>query len=295
MKTWRALLYVPGDDFHKINKAITYGVDAICLDLEDGVSSNRKAIARQTIFEAIRSIDFGKASLLVRVNPIGSPLIFEDLEAIIHFQLAGIVVPKIEKHDQIKWISQQLTISEIKNGWQVGKIHLHLIIETAKSIIDLEHIAKADKRIKTLIFGAEDLAANINALRSNDSSEIQFARSMVVLHASANGLQSIDMVRFDFEDQSGLINECRQGHQMGYTGKQIIHPNQLKIVQDEFTPTSDEIQTALSLLTEYQQLNQRGIAVFSKNGKLIDAPVILAAENVIARAISAGIYQNQKL
>jgi citrate lyase beta subunit len=293
MKIWRDLLYVPGDDLHKINKAVSLGVDAICLDLEDGVAINRKIIARQTISKAIKSYNFGNASLLVRTNPIDSPFVNDDLEAIVHFQLDGIVVPKINYPEQIKWISQQLAIFEIKNGMQVGKIHLHLIIETAKSIILLDQIVKADKRIKTLIFGAEDLAADINALRTNDSTEIHFARSMIVLHASANGMQSIDMVRFDFEDQAGLIEECKVGRQMGYTGKQIIHPNQVKIVQEAFTPTLDEVHIAMSLLTEYQNLKGRGIAVFSKNGKLIDAPIILAAENVVARARSAGIDHKQ--
>lgn len=288
MRARRALLYMPGDDFHKIRKATTLGVDCICMDIEDGVAFNRKSEARKTILEALHTLDFGQAERLVRINPVGSGLELEDLLAGLESHPDGIVVPKVENSDQVRWASQSIASIEKKFGWPAGEIILIAIVETASGIINLPHIAAADPRLQALIFGAEDLAGDIGAIRSHEGWEVFYARSAVVTHAAAFNLQAIDMVYLDFQDVDGLVQECQLGARMGFSGKQVIHPNQVEPVQSAFTPSDEAISHALRLMEAYAAHQQSGRGAFALEGKMVDAPIIKTAERVLERARAAG-------
>jgi citrate lyase beta subunit len=231
MRARRALLYMPGDEMHKIHKATTLGVDCICMDMEDGVAINRKEVARQTIVEALRTLEFGSSERLVRINPVGSGLETEDLLAALEGHPDGIVIPKIDSHEQIHWASQSIARVEKENGWTPGGISLIALVETALAIINLAQIAGADRRLQALIFGSEDLAGDIGAVRTREGWEVFYARSAVVTCAAAFNLQAIDQVYIDFQDTEGLMRECQFGVHLGYSGKQIIHPNQVIPVQ----------------------------------------------------------------
>jgi citrate lyase beta subunit len=287
-RTRRALLYMPGDDLHKIEKAITLGVDSICMDLEDGVAYNHKTAARDTITKALNQLTFGDSERLVRINPVNSPFIEADLEITLPARPDGIVVPKVESASQIRWVSHQIAEVEEFHEWEPGKIALLVIVESAKGILNLTEISNADPRLDALIFGAEDLAGDIGATRTPESLEIFYARSVLILHAKAAGLQAIDMVCMDFSQPDRLRDEAMQGLNLGYTGKQVIHPRQIPIVQQVFTPGQDEIERATRLLEAYQDHLKNGVGAFAIDGKLIDAPVIRAAENVLQRARAAG-------
>jgi len=288
MRARRALLYMPGDDLHKIRKATTLDVDCVCMDIEDGVAFNRKNEARKTIVEALQQLDFGRSERLVRINPIGSGLEFDDLLAGLEGHPDGIVIPKVENSDQVRWTSQSIASIEKENGWLVGGICLIAIVETALGIINLPQIAAADPRLQALIFGAEDLAGDIGAIRSREGWEVFYARSAVVTHAAAFNLQAIDLVYLNFQDVAGLIHECQFGAQMGYSGKQIIHPNQVEPVQSAFTPSDEAISHALRLLEAYAAHQQSGRGAFALEGKMVDAPIIKTAEQVLERARAAG-------
>jgi len=288
MRARRALLYMPGDDLHKIRKATTLGVDCICMDMEDGVAVNRKAVARETIVSALHTLDFGRSERLTRINAIGSGLESDDLHSVLPHQPDGIVIPKVNTADQILWVNEQIATTEIDHGWPEGSIILIALIETARGIINLPHIAHAIPRLKALIFGAEDLAGDIGALRTGEGWEVFYARSAVVTHAAAFDLQAIDMVYIDFHDLEGLRREAQQGAQMGFAGKQIIHPNQVAPVQLAFTPDDESIARALHILEAYASHQEAGLGAFALDGKMIDAPIVKAAERVIARARAAG-------
>lgn len=294
MRARRALLYMPGDEMHKINKATTLGVDCICMDMEDGVAINRKEVARQTIVEALRTLDFGRSERLVRINPVGSGLETEDLLAALEGHPDGIVVPKIDSPEQIHWASQSIAAVEKKNGWPAGKICLIALIETARAIINLAQIAGADSRLQALIFGSEDLAGDIGAMRSREGWEVFYARSAVVTHAAAFDLQAIDQVYIDFKDTEGLIRECQFGVQLGYSGKQIIHPNQVIPVQTAFTPNDEAIAQARRLMEAFETHQRSGRGAFAMDGKMIDAPIIKAAERVLERARAAGKVKKEQ-
>jgi citrate lyase beta subunit len=288
MRARRALLYMPGDDLHKIMKATTLGVDCICMDMEDGVALNRKTEARVVIDKALQTLDFGHSEKLVRINPVGSGLETDDLHAVMNTHPDGIVVPKVERAGQIRWVSSQIARTEERNNWTSGSIKLIALVETALGIINLDEIGSADPRLQALIFGAEDLAGDIGAQRTQEGWEVFYARSAVVIYASAYNLQAIDQVYVDFKDNKGLVRESLQGVQMGYSGKQIIHPNQVTPVQQAFTPSDESIERAMRLLHAFNEHQQGGKGAFAFEGKMVDAPVVKAARQVLARAEAAG-------
>jgi citrate lyase beta subunit len=288
MPARRALLYVPGNEEHKVEKAMSLNVDSVCLDLEDGVAFNRKIEARLTVARALRELDFGRSEQLVRINAIGSGLEEDDLAAVLPARPDGIVVPKISSTDQVRRVSEQITAFERIQGWGPRSVRLLAMIETARGIIDLPQIAAADPRLEALIFGAEDFAADIGAVRSREGWEVLYARSAVVTCAAAFGLQAIDLLDVDFRDLDRLREEARQGAQMGFAGKQIIHPNQIAPVQEAFTPDDEAIREAQRILQVAAQHQAAGSGAFALDGKMVDLPIIKAAERVLARARAAG-------
>ncbi len=288
MHVRRALMYMPGDDMHKIEKAIGLGVDCICMDIEDGVAANRKAEARATIREALGTLDFGRSEKLVRINPVGSGMEAEDLAAVLPGHPDGIVIPKVREAAQIHWVSARLAEAEREHGWPQGSLVLVVLIESAMGVVNLREIAGSDPRLEGLIFGAEDLAGDIGAVRTNDAWEVFYARSAVVTYAAAFGLQAIDMVRIDIHDIDGLVAECQQGLKMAYTGKQIIHPKQVDPVQAAFTPSDEAIARARRVVEEAARHQQEGAGAFALDGLMIDAPVVKTAQWVLDRARAAG-------
>lgn len=287
MRSRRALLYMPGDDRHKIEKAISLGVDCICMDMEDGVAPNRKAEARRTIAAALRELDFGRAERLARINPVGSGLEKDDLDAVLPARPDGIVIPKVETVEQLVWVSEQVETMERRQDWPVGDIRLIAIIETPKAVLNLKDIA-AHPRLDALIFGAEDLSVALGATRTREAWEVFYARSAVVLAAAAFGLQAIDMVSIDFRDLEALRAEARLGAQLGYAGKQVIHPNQVGPVQEAFTPDDAAIEAARRLIAAFEAYQREGKGAFAVEGRMVDLPLVRAAQNVLARARAAG-------
>ena len=288
MRARRALLYMPGDDMHKIQKAITLGVDCVCMDMEDGVATNRKAEARRSIAEALQSLDFGRSERLVRINAIGSGLEEEDLNSVLPARPDGVVIPKVDTGKQIHSVSTRIATAEREYDWPPGSIHLIAIVETALGIVNLHEISAADPRLEAMVFGAEDFVGDIGALRTPESWEVFYARSALVTHAAAFGLQAIDMVKIDFQDIDALRRECLQGVQMGFSGKQIIHPKQVGPVQETFTPSDEAIEHALRVTRAFAEHQSAGRGAFALDGKMIDAPIVKAAERILERAHAAG-------
>jgi citrate lyase beta subunit len=279
---------MPGDDIRKIRKATTLDVDCICMDMEDGVALNRKLEARLTIAEALQKVDFGRSERLARINAIGSGFEAEDLEAALSSRPDGIVIPKVERPEQIRWASQVIASHEAQNGWPAGGICLLVVVETARGIVNLAQIAAADPRLQAVIFGAEDFAGDIGATRTKEAWEVFYARSAVVTHAAAYGLQAIDMVYIDFHDLQGLRQEALEGARLAFAGKQVIHPNQVPPVQEAFTPSAEAIAYAQRVIRAFEENQQAGKGAFALDGKMIDAPILKAAERVIALAGAAG-------
>jgi citrate lyase beta subunit len=287
MHSRRALLYMPGDDRHKIEKATTLGVDCICMDMEDGVAINKKAEARLAIAKALRELDFGKSEKLARINAVGSGMERDDILAVLPFRPDGIVIPKMEEPDQIQWASDTIEAAELQNGWPVGSIRLLVDVETAKGILNLKEIA-SHSRLDALIFGGEDFAASVGATRTAEAVELLYARQATVIAAAAYGLQAIDIVAIDFKDLEALRLESEFGARLGFTGKQIIHPAQVGPVQNAFTPDATAITHARRIVETFEASQAKGAGAYALDGKMIDRPLLRNAQKVLDRAKAAG-------
>ena len=254
------------------------------MDIEDGVALNRKAASRETIIQALSSLAFGESERLVRVNGDHTEFFEEDMAAVLPAHPDGIVIPKIENAETVELVSQKMAVVEKTNGWPLGGLTILAIVETARGILNLGAICQSDQRLSALIFGAEDLAANLGVTRTTEGWEIFHARSELILYCAAFGLQAIDLVNNDFRDLEALKKESLQGARMGFSGKQVIHPNQVEVVQNAFSPTEEEVMRAQQVVELYTLEQENGRGALGMGGRLIDMPIFRQAENILARA-----------
>jgi len=285
----RSLLFMPGDSRRKVEKSTQLPADSIVLDLEDAVAPDNKATARQIARESLANLDFGPRERLVRVNAWPSGHLQADVTETIAGRPDGYIIPKVDSAEDLRAARDFIAAQAVRTGLDPAAVALLAIVETAKGVMNLREIAQLGAPLQALIFGADDLAADIGALRTPSSLEVLYARSAVVIAAAANGLQPIDIVFFDLNDLTGLEEECRFGRQLGYIGKMVIHPRQLEVVNRAFSPTSEEIARAHRILQAAQEHAAGGLGAFALDGRMVDGPIIKQAERVIARAKAAGL------
>ncbi|HKI54225.1 MAG TPA: CoA ester lyase, partial [Anaerolineales bacterium] len=271
----------------KIEKSTTLGVDSICMDLEDGTALSKKVEARAVIAKAMKELDFGTSERCIRINSIGSGFEKDDLASALETKPNAIVVPKIETAEQVRWVSEQIESYELSNKLDIGSIRLLVGLETAKGIMNLKEIAESDKRLEALIFGGEDYAASIGAVRTKSATELLYARQAVVTACAANDLQALDIVFIDFKDTEGLRVEAQQGAGFGFSGKQIIHPNQVQVTQEAFTPSDEAIAYAKRVVESFEASQKEGKGAYALDGKMIDMPLLRNAQKVLDRAKAA--------
>ena len=289
MRSRRALLYVPGSDLHKIEKAAALDVDGVILDLEDGVAANRKDEARLIIAQALNKLDFGRSERLVRINPFYTGRAQADLEAVLQLKPDTIVVPKVDSPDTLAEVDEIITHAEEIAHLAKGSIEVIVLIESAKAFVNLPAICDSSPRLTGLIFGAEDFTADAGMTRTPAGTELLYARSALALHAAAFDLQAIDMVQTNFTDTERLTTEARQAADLGYAGKQVIHPAQIEAVQRIFTPDQAAIAHAQRIIIGAAEAAESGRGAFSLDGEMVDLPVIKRAQYILARARAAGL------
>jgi citrate lyase beta subunit len=284
MRLRRAFLYTPGDDLHKIEKACILKADCVCVDLEDAVSPSKKEEARLTATHALGTYDFGKSERLVRINAPSTSLFMPDLRTVVDAIPDGIVIPKVEDANVLQYVDGFLEAYEGKKELQIGLIRLIAIIETARSFVNLKEICEATPRLAALIFGAEDLAVSLGARRTASNREVFYARSQMVLYAAAYGLDAIDLVCNNYRNTDVIQTEALEGTQLGYCGKQIIHPNQIAVVQQAFSPTPEEVEKARIIVAEYEQRLEDGKGALGLQGALVDMPVYRQSKQLLEKA-----------
>jgi citrate lyase beta subunit len=264
---------MPGDERRKIEKGIATRPDCVIMDLEDGVAASRKVEARKAIVAALNELDFGRVEKIVRINAPGSGLEEAEIAAVLPARPDSILVPKIESPEQVARIRRLLP----------DGLPLLIMIETAAAAVNLAAIA-ASPGLAALVFGAEDLIASLGGIRTPSNHEVHHARSALVLHAAAFGLQALDMVYVDFNDEAGLRAEARAALELGYSGKTAIHPRQILPITETFTPTPEEVERALRIVKAFEDHQAGGAGAFALEGRMVDRPVVRAAEAVLARA-----------
>ena len=279
------MLYLPGNNPNMLTRGYLFGSDGVVLDLEDAVAMVEKDTARILVSKYIKQGEFGSCYVSVRINGVDTEYWKDDLAAIVpNKRLDGIRVPKVEDAGTVKIIDEELSRLEEKNGLPVGKLTLHCLLETAHGIWNAYEIAKASPRIEAIIPGGEDLRADLKTNRSDDSTELEWARRMLVFAARAAGVEPLDTVFPRITDDEGLRKETEFIKQLGFSGKSIIHPNQIKIIHDIFTPTEAEIAKAQKIIAAAKEAAERGQGAVTVDGKMVDIPVVKRAEYTLVRA-----------
>jgi citrate lyase subunit beta/citryl-CoA lyase len=285
----RTMLYVPGNNAAMVRDAGIYKTDCIMFDLEDSVSITEKDSARFLVFQALTSLSYPGKELVVRINDPRGPDGKADLEAIVRTRKAVIRLPKTETADDVIYCASLIESIEKHQGIEVGSTRMMAAIESTAGVLNAKEIALASKRLVGIALGAEDYVTDLKTTRSPEGIELLFGRSMVLLAARAAGIDAIDTVYSDVNNEEGLRKETILIKQLGFDGKSIINPRQIKIVHEVFTPSEKEIKNALAVLEAILEAERRGSGVISLNGKMVDKPVVTRAENVLSLARAAGV------
>ena len=275
----RTRLYLPGNEPHFFFNAALHKPDCIILDIEDSVAPLEKDNARILVRNALTTIDFGDAERMVRINPF--PLGLEDLRQIVPHNVQTILIPKCESAAQVEEVDNEIDII-LKSQNIKRNIFLIPIIESALGVVNAFDIANASKWNCGLAIGLEDYTADIGVERTKIGTESFFARSAVINSAKAAGIQALDSVFSDVNDEEGLRQSVLEAKAIGFEGKGCIHPRQIKVIHEAFTPTQKEIEYAQQVIDAYNEAQQTGSGVIALGSKMIDAPVVKRAQHILA-------------
>jgi citrate lyase subunit beta/citryl-CoA lyase len=284
----RSLLFVPGDSDKKLAKSASCAADIVVLDLEDSVAAAQKASARERVREYLEAHRARRISQLwVRINPLETPEALADLAAVVGGVPDGILQPKTRSSEDVIQLGFYLDAFEQQNGVESGRIRiLPVATETPKALFSLGDFIRCGRRLYGLTWGAEDLSAAIGASDNKEANgawtqPYQLARSLCLFAAHAAGVEAIDTLFVDFRDAAGLRVTCVEARRDGFTGKIAIHPDQVPIINECFTPSAAEIEHAKRVIALFAQ--NPGVAALSLEGKMIDIPHLKQAEKTLTR------------
>jgi len=285
---FRSLLFAPGDSEKKMLKASNVGADCVILDLEDSVVESRKPIAREMVSEFLKRGGNPEVSYFVRINPLDSGKFLQDLAAVVPAGPAGIVFPKSNGVQEALVIGNYIEVLEVEHGLPTDSVRLlPLVSETPTAIFTMGEYKDGPARMMGLTWGAEDLGAAVGAsanLQSNKdwTSPYQMTRALCLFAAHAAKVQAIDTVMADFRDLDRLKVVCNEGRRDGFTGKICIHPAQVEVINEAYSPSSEELDHARAVIKAFAENPEAG--TLQIEGKMIDKPHLVLAERVLAFA-----------
>ncbi|MET7243286.1 CoA ester lyase [Methylobacterium sp. EM32] len=286
----RSMLFVPGDSSRKQEKGLEVGADALILDLEDSVAPAEKPKAREVAagFLARMRDQAGRPKLYIRVNALDTGLTEDDLAAVMPHAPDGIMLPKAEGGPSVAHLGARLAVYEAEHGLPDGATRiLPIATETARAVFALSTLPGSSPRLSGITWGAEDLSADIGAEtnRGEDgawSAPFQLARNLTLMAAAAAEVDAIDTINAQFRDLEGLARECRAARRDGFVGKMAIHPAQVAVINEAFTPTDAAIAQARTIVAAFAAAP--GVGVVGIDGEMFDRPHLRRAERLLARA-----------
>lgn len=289
----RSLLFIPGDSPKKLEKGVASGADAIIVDLEDAISPERKAAARDMTLAYLKEVQplTKRPRLMVRINGLQTGLTDADLDVIVAGKPDTIMLPKAEGGVAVTHCDAKLAAREAMHGLPAGGIALVAIAtETAKALFLAGTFAGSSRRLAGLTWGAEDISAEIGAEANRDAQGnfldlYRLARALCLAGAAAARVQPIDTVYVDFRNDAGLRRECEEARRDGFTGKMAIHPAQIPVINEIFTPTADAIAKAKAVIAAFAA--EPGAGTVGIGGLMYDRPHLEQARMLLARAQQA--------
>jgi citrate lyase subunit beta / citryl-CoA lyase len=295
----RSWMFVPGDRQRMIDKSLTLAVDAIMMDIEDGVAPDGKEPARRQIAASLDQVaERAKAGTLtrtparfVRINAVGHQRMHDDLAAVVRPGLEGLAVPKVETPEQVKAVERILDEREPKLGMPARGVRLLIAIESPVGLFNAFAIASASPRVIGLMFGAEDFCRELSLplRREGEARDLIYARSALVTAAAAAHVQSVDGVWPDLQEMEGLKTFALQSRRLGFSGMSLIHPSQIEHVNAAFTPSADEIDYCRRVVQAFDDAMARGEGAIAFGGQLLDVPIVDRARQMLALAQSLGV------
>ena len=279
-------LYLPGNNPKMMLNAGVHNPDGIILDLEDSVAPAKKMEARLLVRNALRQVNFYGSERMVRINQLPDGL--EDLNYIIPHNVHVVLIPKCENVSQIMQVEKE--ISNLINKHEIKqKVFLMPIIETSLGVEKAFEIASASKNIVALAIGLEDLTADLGVIRTNEAIETLYARTRLVNACKAAGVQAIDSVFSDVGDLEGLRQNVKTSKSLGFEGMGCIHPRQISVILEGFSPSKEEIEKAQQIMNAFYTTREKGLGVVAIGSKMIDLPVVKRAERTVNLAIKLGL------
>jgi citrate lyase subunit beta/citryl-CoA lyase len=273
----RSVLYLPASNERALEKAKTLPVDGLILDLEDAVAPEAKGAARELACAAAVSGAYGMRELTIRINGLGSPWHEEDLAAVCAAGPAGMVVPKVSTADEVRSLSAAMAAAGAP-----ARTALWAMVETPRAILECAAIGSASERLTVLVLGTNDLVKELGAQVVPGRTPLVTSLSMAVLGARAAGVAVLDGVYNDVRDADGFEAECRQGRELGFDGKTLIHPGQVEPANRVFAPSDDEVDTARRTIAAFEAAQAEGRAVATLDGRLVESLHVDSAHRVLA-------------
>ena len=276
---FRSLIFVPGNNPRFLEKAKKFEADIVCFDLEDSVPNQEKSNARKLIQSALKNRSEYKSSIFVRTNAPSSKKIPDDLKHIIQKGIDGIVVPKVNNTSELKTIEKQ--ISKLEKLRKLKNIQIIPSIESTEGVVNTYAISSFSKRIQAIVFGVFDLLNDLGVEYTKDSEGAKYSRAKIPVDAKAAGVSAIDGIWQDLKDIAGLKKDCKIGKSLGYSGKSIIHPDQIEIVHNLFHPNKTEVAWAQKVCDIYEKSTKTGKGATTVEGKMIDEVHYKQAKSVL--------------
>lgn len=282
----RSWLFVPGDSERKLAKAETSNADALILDLEDAVDVSRTAIARGMVLDYLQSRpDRSQQQLWVRINALATPAALLDL-MVVAGAPDGIMLPKVGSAADVVRLGHMLDVLEVRDALEPGRISIvPVATETPGAMFSLGSYAGCSVRLAGMTWGAEDIAsalgASVNRAPDGEYDHLyQLARSLCLIGAAAADVQPIDTIWGDFTDEAGLLKECRVARQRGFTGKIAIHPAQVPVINQAFTPDREELEWSRRVIEAFKA--NPGVGAVGLEGRMLDRPHLKRAQRIVA-------------
>jgi len=282
----RSLVFVPGNRANMLERATGFAADVIMADLEDSVPPDEKGNARDLAAEWVPKLRAMGHRVMVRVNALDTGLIRDDLAAVVGPDLDGVSIGKAETPQDMRDADRLISSLEAAAGMERGHVKIVPWIENARAIVNAYQIAMASDRIIAIAFGAEDYTDDMGLERSDSGEEIYYPRAAVAVAARAARVESLDGPYVRFRDPDGLRQDAGQARKLGFTGKFAIHPAQIDIINELFSPSEAELTYARKVVDAWSQAESQGRGSADLDGRMIDVPVIKRAQNLLALAES---------
>jgi citrate lyase subunit beta/citryl-CoA lyase len=279
----RSVLYLPGSNARALEKARTLPADGLILDLEDAVAPEAKETARDMVAEAVRAASFGHREVVVRVNGLDTPWGSDDVLAMAKAGADAVLFPKIQSPTDVR-----MAVAALDRAGAPASLPVWIMAETPRSILHIDAIAASSHRLACIVAGTSDLTRELRARHTASRDSVYTALSLTVLAARAHGLDVLDGVHLDLEDEAGFTFTCEQGRNMGFDGKTLIHPKQIDIANRAFAPSEKELAMARKVVEAWQEARAAGKGICVVDNRLIEKLHVEEFERLLALDAAIG-------